>query len=109
MYTYSDDWSYDQTYHWHVAADDADKVYDKARHTLKDGICATCGVVPVGTEGLEYELSYNKTYYIVTGISAPEQKNILSPSYHEGLPVGEIKDSAFSGNDAIERVKWGIV
>ena len=47
------------------------------------------------TEGLEYELSSDKTYYIVTGIGEVKDTDIIIPSVYNDLPVKCIGDRAF--------------
>ncbi len=47
------------------------------------------------TEGLEYTLSEDGTYYIVSGIGAATDADIIIPSVHQNLPVAEIGQKAF--------------
>ena len=43
-HTYSDKWSFDQTYHWHAATcEHTDEVYGKSEHTIVNGVCSVCG------------------------------------------------------------------
>ena len=56
------------------------------------------------TEGLEYQLSTDGTYYILSDIGTATDKDIIIPGEHEGLPVVKIKDNAFL-NSSIESVK----
>ena len=49
--------------------------------------------------GLEYQLSSDGTYYIVTGIGICTDADIVIPATYNGLPVSEIGDSAFYTND----------
>ena len=44
-HTYSEDWSYDETYHWHAATCEHDVVADKGEHidADSDGKCDVCG------------------------------------------------------------------
>ena len=58
-------------------------------------MCSACGE-KFYSEGLEYTLSSDKTYYIVTGIGTASG-DIIIPDTHEGLPVKEIGDDAFDG------------
>ena len=57
-----------------------------------------------GSEGLAYTLSTDGTYYIVTGIGKCADTDIVIPATHEGLPVKEIKSSAFEKNTTITSV-----
>ena len=51
---------------------------------------------PVIAEGLEYELSEDGAYYIVTGIGTCTNTDISIPSTYEGIPVKKIDGLAFS-------------
>ena len=63
---------------------------------------------PEYTEGLEYELSDDCTYYIVTGIgTATKETKIIIPTEHNGKPVKEISDYTFRGCDSFESVTIG--
>ncbi len=48
------------------------------------------------SEGLEYELSEDGTYYIITGIGSFEGFSVTIPEEHEGLPVKAIGEYAFN-------------
>ena len=44
VHTYSTEWSFDETYHWHKATcDHKDEVSEKAEHTATNGKCSVCG------------------------------------------------------------------
>lgn len=44
VHTYSTEWSFDETYHWHKATcDHKDEVSGKAEHTAVNGKCPVCG------------------------------------------------------------------
>ena len=47
------------------------------------------------TEGLEYRLSDDESYYICTGIGSADSADIRIPSEYNGLPVKEIGSKAF--------------
>ncbi|MGN0768739.1 MAG: hypothetical protein ACI4M8_05195 [Christensenellales bacterium] len=43
-HTYSAEWSFDQTYHWHAATcEHTAEVSEKSEHTLVNGVCSVCG------------------------------------------------------------------
>lgn len=43
-HTFSDEWEYDDTYHWHPATcEHTDEQGDRAEHTLVDNVCTVCG------------------------------------------------------------------
>lgn len=69
-------------------------------HNYVDGVCDTCGGLKP-TEGLEYSLSKNKDYYIITGIGSANSANLVIPSDYNGMPVKEIGEVAFDKCEAI--------
>lgn len=71
-------------------------------HTFgADGVCTGCGTV--SGEGLEYTLSDDKKYYILTSMGNCTDKELIIPSTHEGLEVRVIGNSAFL-NASIKKV-----
>lgn len=54
--------------------------------------------------GLEYTLSDNGKYYMVSGIGTCTDVDIVIPSTYDGKPVKEIETSAFSGASNINSV-----
>ncbi|MBQ3220172.1 MAG: leucine-rich repeat protein, partial [Clostridia bacterium] len=53
------------------------------------------------SEGLEYTLSSDETYYIVSGIGTCTDASIIIPDIYENRPVKEIKAMAFRNNQNI--------
>lgn len=103
-HTYFDEWSHDDIYHWHAATCcDTGTVSDKAVHTVKGGTCTVCNAF-VGTMGLEYTLSSDGTYYILSGIGESAEGDIFIPSKYNGLPVKEIGEGAFCECMSIQSV-----
>jgi hypothetical protein len=50
-HAYSDEWSSDETYHWHAATcEHTTEVGSKAEHNFENGSCTTCGYVAHLTE-----------------------------------------------------------
>ena len=99
-HTFSDEWSSDGTYHWHAATcEHKDEVSDKSKHDIKNGICTICNMVCE----LEYALSLDETYYLVTGIGTYAD-NIVIPSEYQNKPVKAIADSAFEGCDSLTNI-----
>jgi len=49
-----------------------------------------------GTQGLDYKLSSDGTYYIVAGIGTAADTDIVVPEMHAGKPVKDIGSSAFA-------------
>ena len=54
--------------------------------------------------GLEYSLSDDETYYIVSDIGDCTESNIIIPSQHKGLPVKAVGSYAFFDCDSIESI-----
>ena len=75
-------------------------------HNYVDEICSMCGKVElIEAMGLEYTLSDDKTYYIVTELGECTRKYFIIPSTHKGLSVKEIGEMAFyQKNDIIQVV-----
>ncbi len=97
---YADEWSYDNDLHWHrPLCGHANG--DIAYHSFgSDGACTVCGYVYVNNTGLEFTLSADGTYYILTKYSGTDDVNmqngdLVVPESYLGLPVLEIGDSAF--------------
>lgn len=53
---------------------------------------------------LDFELSSNKSYYIVTGIGEHNGACLTIPDTHEGLPVSAIGERAFANNEKITEI-----
>ena len=66
---------------------------EKTGHTFVNGIC-NCGVA----ESLEYTLSADSNYYILSGIGTYTGTDIVIPETYNGLPVKEIAPSAFNSS-----------
>ncbi len=49
------------------------------------------------SEGFEFTLSADKTYYILSGKGTFTDRKVIIPSTHNGLPVAEIGKSALAG------------
>ena len=65
-------------------------------HQIENGFCTVCGEKAMDSEGLAYELSADGTYYIVAGKGSCKDTYLVIPSEYQGLPVKEIKTSAFA-------------
>ncbi len=69
-------------------------------HSYKDGECVWCKQ----ELGLEYELSADDSYYIVTGIGSCTETELVIPSKYKGLPVREIAANAFQYQEQLTSV-----
>jgi hypothetical protein len=77
---------------------------DVIPHSYVDGFCKYCNTIEPdanSTFGLDYKLSDDKTYYILSGIGSATDRNIVIPASYNGLPVTEIADNAFSASTTI--------
>ena len=74
-------------------------------HNYLDGICLNCGYMPAkASEGLEYTLSTDGTYYIVSGIGTCTDTDIVIPATYNGLPVKEIGERAFDDCTSLKSI-----
>ena len=65
-------------------------------HDYVNSICTRCGEKEVvASTGLQFTLSDDGTYYIVTGIGTCTDTDIVIPATYNGLPVQEIGVNAF--------------
>ena len=72
-------------------------------HSFKNGVCRNCGLTEF-SQGLEYALNSDGTYYIVTGIGTCTDTELRIPEEYNGLPVKEVKEGAFYRLDNIVSV-----
>ena len=100
-HTFADTWTFDAQNHWHAASCGHDERADIGAHVFEGGACTVCSAILEGTEGLEYTLSQDESYYIVSGIGTATTKDIVIPSIYNDLPVAAIGDSAFSYCDSL--------
>ncbi len=63
----------------------------------------TFEVQEYSTPGIEYVLSFNKSYYTVAGYLGYDTI-VTIPSRYEGVPVTKIADKAFYSNETIKKV-----
>ena len=76
-----------------------------AAHTFDDEICTVCGAVElIEATGLEYTLSEDETYYIVSEMGDCTRKHFIIPATYNGLPVKEIGEAAFYKKSDIMQV-----
>lgn len=93
-HSYSDEWTYDETYHWHEATCRHDVVSDRNEHFYEAGVCRFCGAPQPVTEGLSFNLINDGTEYEVAQ-SLINDTSVLIPDTHNGLPVTRIGNYAF--------------
>lgn len=79
--------------------------YQKALgHKWENEKCTRCKI-PYFTQSLGFELSDDKTYYIVLWDTDDTNTEIIIPATYNGLPVKEIRGFAFSYNKTLTSVQ----
>ncbi len=73
-------------------------------HSYVNGKCVRCGDIKLATEGLKYTLSYDGTYYSVSGYGTATDIDVIIPETYEGKPVKFISSNAFSLCTSIKSV-----
>ena len=96
MHTFSDEWTSDESNHWHAATcGHTDKISGVAQHTFENDICTIC-LRPRVSVGLSYSLNEDKTSYSVTGAGTCTDTDIIIPAEYKDLPVTGIADRALA-------------
>lgn len=103
-HSYSEKWSFDETYHWHASAcEHMALTADKAEHNFIDGVCSECGYSQTYSQGIIF--SWINQSYVVTGLESwATPTTLVIPSTYNELPVTAIWDNAFAENTDIEEV-----
>ena len=102
----------DGTFHWQECScgeRDGQEAHKGGVPTdVKKAVCEVCGAeygnVVVFAEGLDYQLSSDESYYLVSGIGSFEGKELVVPAEHEGKPVKRIAKGAFAECDKLKNV-----
>ncbi len=90
-----------KTYTCTVCGDTYTETIAANGHTYNsDKVCTVCGAEKV-SEGLEYVLSTDKTYYTVSSIGTCVDTDLIIPSSYNGLPVTAIGEYAFNSCTSI--------
>lgn len=76
---------------------------DPLGHKYENGECTRCGDLN-DTEGLDYKLSADGSYYICTGKGTATAKYIKIPETYNDKPVAAIGDGAFSYNGGLKKI-----
>lgn len=76
-----------------------------AEHEYQGNVCIKCHHVQnASSVGLEYELSADESYYLVSGMGTCSDTTVFIGGEYNGKPVKEIKPEAFKGISGIEAV-----
>lgn len=96
-HTYSTDWVYDGSYHWHPATcqHKAEKS-SYSPHVFDGNACTSCGALRA-TQGLEYRGNLGEDTYRVFGIGTTLDANIVIARYYNGYEIVAVDDHAFEG------------
>lgn len=97
---FSGGWKFDEQTHWQECKNCAEKK-DAAAHSFSGDSCAVCGYTITYTENLDYELSGDGSYYIVSGRGSADDSFIFIPAQFAGKPVKSIGESAFENDDKL--------
>ncbi|MDE6001543.1 MAG: leucine-rich repeat domain-containing protein [Clostridia bacterium] len=73
-------------------------------HNYINGKCLRCGKEKPATDGLNYTLSTDKTYYSVAGYGTATESEIVIPATYNGKPVKAINAYAFQYSSKIKSV-----
>ena len=96
-------YTYDDAKHWVECTLCHEKREEKWHTDNGSGECGICGGL-IPSESVYYEISQDGTYAIVTGYDETETDFIVIAPTYEGLPVQEIKASAFEACSRLARV-----
>ena len=97
---YSGGWKFDEQTHWQQCKNCGEKK-DIAAHSFSGDSCAVCDYTITYTENLDYDLSGNGSYYIVSGRGSADDSFIFIPAQFGGKPVKSIGESAFENDDKL--------
>ena len=75
--------------------------YEPTGHFYEYTVCRFCGEEIVYSVGLDFELSADGNYYIVTGIGTCTDDYIIVPAYIDSKPVQEIGEDAFANKEIL--------
>lgn len=109
-HTTENGWQTNEVAHW-KSCDDCDTEFEYAVHELADGKCLSCEYeadsLPV-SEGLEFTLSSDETYYILTKINVEYEAlaTIVIPATYNDKPVKAIGTTdSYAIVDGMNRIK----
>ena len=104
----TEDGSYDLVVYCDVCGEEisrATETVPTVAHNYVEGKCDSCGKEELkASEGLEYTLSDEGTYYIVSEIGTCTDTDIVIPEEYNGLPVKKIAAYAFKGYTSLTSI-----
>ena len=94
---YSEEWSYDGSYHWRVdACGHSSLISEYGAHTFVGSTCTGCGVIKA-TQGLSYRGDLTTGTYMVIGIGTTLERDIVVARYYNNIEITAVGEKAFSG------------
>ncbi|MBQ7907240.1 MAG: leucine-rich repeat protein [Clostridia bacterium] len=101
-------YEYTATHHWLPSTcGHEEETSDYGEHSFAKDLSCKCGYKKVPNDGIAYEFINNYTQYRVVGLENEALTEIVIPNELFGLPVTEIKNSAFEGNTSITSLSLG--
>ena len=99
---------HDETNHWwECAVEGCLAKKDVEAHQFSQGFCLVCKCEKTYSDGFEYTLSYDETYYVLSGMGTCEDTDIQIPNTYLGKPIKVIGFEAFYGQTSIRSVSLG--
>lgn len=96
----AEEWTFDETHHWHAVTCGCDAKEDLGEHEEKDGYCSVCELCMTSTPGVHYLLSDDGEYAKVISYKGTFKHVKIADTY-EGKPVKEIGVNAFKGTEIV--------
>ena len=93
------------TFNNNTYTDEKTETVTSVGHKFADGVCTVCGAEQV-SEGLEFKLSNDGSYYTLVGMGTCRDSEVYVPAFYNGIPVKSIagKSNGFSGADFIKKI-----
>ncbi len=103
-HTFVDEWTIDETYHWHKSNCRHTEEVSIYKHTYdQNGVCFVCGYEKDSTANLYFSQYEDGSGYAVYGLNC-DYENVVIPSTHNGLPVKTIGEKAFYGCENLKSI-----
>ena len=101
---YSEEWSYDNNYHWRTdACGHSTLIADYGEHTFVGSTCTGCGIIKA-TQGLAYRGNLITGTYEVVGLGTTLDTEIVVARYYNGVEITAVADNAFGGTAGLKSV-----
>ena len=98
-HSYSEEYSSNVEKHWLESTCGCDVVDEEADHSFdRNGLCTVCNASRVYSVGLQFTLSPDGEYYVLSGRGTCEEQDIIVPATYKDLPVKAVADGAFEND-----------